>query len=244
MPRQKKKIAFYKKSRTPLQEIQKSQNIQLDNDSIKEFLQGNIFNNFNITFNSIYYKKISKIKTCYGHIYNRTIIKNIVLYYSLDNYYNTTALPQGTSEEVHYAPPIKLRIIRIAPCRTTTNRSYRGTAAETGTRELTESKRLCSNPRIVLYRSKKISNQPYCETAAKLVLTGLQSKHTMLPPTHSIMLLQLKVPNKLTFDPTHPTAIPLLRKIMSSEKQEKKKVAIRFVIQAWDRASAEIIRNR
>ena len=38
-------------SRAPLQEIQKSQNIQLDNDSIKEFLQGNIFNNCNITFN-------------------------------------------------------------------------------------------------------------------------------------------------------------------------------------------------
>jgi hypothetical protein len=36
---------------------------------------------------------------------------------------------------------------------------------------------------------QKIPNQPYCETAAKLVLTGLQGKHAMLPPVHSIMLL-------------------------------------------------------
>ena len=35
------------------------------------------------------------------------------------------------------------------------NRSYRRTAAKAGTHELTKSKRLCSNPRIVLYRSKK-----------------------------------------------------------------------------------------
>jgi hypothetical protein len=43
---------------------------------------------------------------------------------------------------------------------------------------------------------QKVPNQPYCETAAKLVLTGLQSKHAMLPPMHSIMLLQQKYPIK------------------------------------------------
>ena len=43
---------------------------------------------------------------------------------------------------------------------------------------------------------QKNPNQPYCETAEKLVPTGLQSKHAMLPPTHSIMLLQKKYPNK------------------------------------------------
>jgi hypothetical protein len=36
---------------------------------------------------------------------------------------------------------------------------------------------------------QKIPSQPYCETAAKLVFTGLQGKHAMLPPMHSIMLL-------------------------------------------------------
>lgn len=38
-------------SRMPFQEIKDSQNIQLDEDSIKKFLQGNTFNNCNITFN-------------------------------------------------------------------------------------------------------------------------------------------------------------------------------------------------
>ncbi|GBC10453.1 hypothetical protein RclHR1_09640004 [Rhizophagus clarus] len=61
---------------------------------------------------------------------------------------------------------------------------------------------------------RKIPNQPYCETAAKLVPTGLQCKHAMLPPMHSIMLLQ-KSPRKAEREdiqrkngkdnvPTHP----------------------------------------
>src|SRR3954454_10863272 len=87
-----------------------------------------------------------------------------------------------------------IKILRIAPCRSTPTRSYRETAAIAGTHELTKSKRLCPNPRIVLYRTKKFPSQPYCETAENLVPTGLQNKHAMLPPLHSIMLLHYKYP--------------------------------------------------
>ncbi|PKY28494.1 hypothetical protein GLOIN_2v1471321 [Rhizophagus irregularis DAOM 181602=DAOM 197198] len=77
-----------------------------------------------------------------------------------------TALPQGTSEEAHYAPPCKLR---IAPCRTTTNRSYRRTAAKTGTYELTK---------------------PYCETAAKA------GTHRLTKPRKKSRILKKKKTEK------------------------------------------------
>ncbi|GET03105.1 zinc finger MYM-type protein 2-like [Rhizophagus clarus] len=44
-------LPLSEKPRVPFQEIKDSQNIQLDEDCIKKFLQGNTFNNCNITFN-------------------------------------------------------------------------------------------------------------------------------------------------------------------------------------------------
>ncbi|GES83648.1 hypothetical protein RCL_jg19924.t1 [Rhizophagus clarus] len=44
-------LPLSEKPHVPFQEIKDSQNIQLDEDCIKKFLQGNTFNNCNITFN-------------------------------------------------------------------------------------------------------------------------------------------------------------------------------------------------